>query len=75
MNKFLMIKEEIEYIDNIICDNSIFENNLMIDNYFKIREDIDAILEILDDLIVDEGDFVKNTIYISNVFNGRYNDW
>lgn len=74
MNKFLMIKEEIEYIDNIICDNSIFENNLMIDNLFRIREDIGVILEILDDLIVDEENFAKNTIYISNGFHGRYND-
>lgn len=74
MSKFLAIKEEIEYIDNIICDNSVFENNIMIDNLFRIREDIESILEILDDLIVDEENFIKNTNYIRNGFNKRYDD-
>ncbi|MBO5138795.1 MAG: hypothetical protein J6B89_04100 [Bacilli bacterium] len=74
MSKFLAIKEEIEYIDNIICDNTVFENNIMIDNLFRIREDIESILEILDDLIVDEENFIKNTNYIRNGFNKRYDD-
>lgn len=69
MNELLAIKWEIININSLIEEMSLSDNNLVLENFDFVYDDIIYILKILDDLIDDKVEFMKNMTYIGNGIN------